>query len=172
MVPVAPEQSDQIMNDASLNPRAYPDRPYVGVGVVVFRGNEVLLAQRGKFPRRFTWSIPGGAQEIGETVHDAALREVREETALEIEIVGLIDVIDSIQRDETGRVQFHYTLVDFVAEWRGGEATAGDDVAGIRWVRLDELDSVELRSVTREIIQRGDAIRRRGRPHRRPDNLG
>lgn len=160
------------MKDDPPNPRAYPDRPYVGVGVVVFRGDEVLLAQRGKFPRRFTWSIPGGAQEIGETVHDAALREVREETAVEIEIVGLIEVVDSIQRDDVGRVQFHYTLIDFVAEWRAGEAVAGDDVAAVQWVRLDALDAVGLRPVTREIIQRGDAIRQRKAAFARPANLG
>src|SRR5690606_17052775 len=85
-----------------VNPRAYPDRPYVGVGVVVFRGDEVLLAMRGKLPRRFTWSIPGGAQEVGETVREAAAREIREETGLEIEILGLVDVIDSINREPDG----------------------------------------------------------------------
>jgi len=163
--------TDPAKNDGESNPRSYPDRPYVGVGVVVLRGDEVLLAQRGKWPRKFTWSIPGGAQEIGETVHEAALREVREETGLEIEIVGLIDVVDSIQRDESGRVQFHYTLVDFVAEWRAGEAMAGDDVAGIRWTRLDALDGCGLRPVTYDIIRRGDAIRRARRPFARPDNL-
>lgn len=164
------------MNDAAkpeseYNPRAYPDRPYVGVGVVVLRGDEVLLAQRGKWPRKFTWSIPGGAQEIGETVHEAALREVREETGVDIEIVGLIDVVDSIQRDPAGRIQFHYTLVDFVAEWRSGEAVAGDDVAGIRWTRLDALADWGLRPVTYDIIRRGEAIRRERRPFVRPGNL-
>ena len=164
-------KNDPNRNDGEYNPRAYPDRPYVGVGVVVLRGDEVLLAQRGKWPRKFTWSIPGGAQEIGETVQDAALREVREETGLEIEIVGLIDVVDSIQRDDAGRVQFHYTLVDFVAEWRSGEAVAGDDVAGIRWARLDSLAECGLRPVTHEIILRGEAIRRARRPFARPGNL-
>ena len=74
--------------DTKENPRAYPDRPYVGVGVVVFRGEEVLLAQRGKKPRLHSWSIPGGAQELGETIEDAAHREILEETGLEIEILG------------------------------------------------------------------------------------
>jgi ADP-ribose pyrophosphatase YjhB (NUDIX family) len=159
------------VSDQDHNPRSYPDRPYVGVGVVVLRGDEVLLAQRGKWPRKFTWSIPGGAQEIGETVQDAALREVREETGLEIEIIGLIDVVDSIQRDESERVQFHYTLVDFVAEWRSGEAVAADDVAGLRWVRLDALAEWGLRPVTEDIILRGDALRRARRPFSRPANL-
>lgn len=141
------------MNDEeAVNPRAYPDRPFVGVGVVIFRGHEVLLAQRGKRPRQFTWSIPGGAQELGETVHEAATREIREETGLEIEILGLVDVVDAINREPDGRVLFHYTLVDLFAEWRGGEAVAGDDVAEVRWVTLDQLDGYRLRPVTHDVI--------------------
>lgn len=146
------------------NPRAYPDRPYVGVGVVIFRGDQVLLAQRGKPPRRYTWSIPGGAQEIDETVREAARREVREETGLEIEILGLIDVVDSINRDPDGRVQFHYTLVDFVAEWRSGEAVAGDDVPEVCWADLDDLEGYNIRGVTLEIIRLAAKKRHELRP--------
>lgn len=142
------------------NPRAYPDRPYVGVGIVVFRGDEVLLAQRGKWPRKYAWSIPGGAQELGETVHQAALRELREETALEVEIIGLVDVVDSINRDRGGRVEFHYTLVDLAAEWRAGEAVAGDDVAAVKWVKLADLDDFELRRATARVIRQADQMRR------------
>lgn len=140
------------MNDQAPNPRLYPDRPYVGVGVVIFRGDEVLLARRGKLPRRYDWSIPGGAQEIGETVFEAGVREIREETGLDVEILGLVDVVDAINRDEDGRVQFHYTLIDLVAEWRAGEAVAGDDVAAVRWVAVAELDDYVLRRATREVI--------------------
>ena len=134
------------------NPRAYPRRPFVGVGVVIFRGEEVLLAQRGKRPRRNTWSIPGGAQELGETVEQAGIREIREETGLEIEILGLVDVVDSINRDDDGKVQFHYTLVDLMAEWRGGEAVAADDVAAVRWVKVKDLAKYDLRQVTYDVI--------------------
>lgn len=144
-----------------VNPRAYPDRPYVGVGVVVFRGAEVLLAMRGKLPRRFTWSIPGGAQEIGETVREAAIREIREETGLEIEILGLVDVVDSINREPDGRVLFHYTLVDLFAEWCSGEAVAGDDVAEVRWVRLDELQEYGLRQITHDVILQAERKRQK-----------
>ena len=98
------------------NPRAYPERPYVGVGVVVFRNDEVLLAKRNKEPRKDGWSIPGGAQELGETVEDAAYREISEETGLEVKLLGLVKVVNSINRDGNDRVLFHYTLVDFFAE--------------------------------------------------------
>ena len=136
------------------NPRAYPDRPYVGVGVVIFRGDQVLLAQRGVKSGDLFWSIPGGAQEVDETVREAGLREVKEETGLEVEILGLIDVVDSITRDDDGRVQFHYTLVDFFAEWRSGDAVAGDDCPAVCWADLDDLDRYKLRAVTLEIIHR------------------
>lgn len=135
------------------NPRAYPDRPFVGVGVVIFRGEQVLLAQRGTPPREVFWSIPGGAQELDETVREAGLREVREETGLEVEILGLIDVVDSISRDPEGRVEYHYTLVDFFAEWRRGEAVAGDDCPAVCWADLDDLEHYSLRTMTLEIIR-------------------
>lgn len=144
------------------NPRQYPTRPYVGVGVVIFRGDDVLLAQRGKWPRRGTWSIPGGAQELGETVNDAGKREIREETGLEIDIIGLIDVVDAITHDAAGAVEFHYTLVDLAAEWRSGEARALDDVADVRWVAIDAIDDYELRPATRQVIL--DARKMRAKP--------
>ncbi len=139
--------------------RSYPDRPYVGVGIVVFRDESVLLVERSKPPIRHRWSIPGGAQEIGETVHQAALRELMEETGLEADLIGLIDVVDSITRDEDSRVRFHYTLVDFAAEWRGGEAAAGDDASAVRWVPLAELEGMGLWDETVRIIRRGQSMR-------------
>ncbi len=144
-------------------PRAYPDRPYVGVGIVVFRGDEVLLAQRGKPPNMGSWSIPGGAQELGETVHEAAARELREETGLEVDILGLVDVVDSIRRDDDGDVAFHFTLVDMVAEWRAGEAIAGDDVPAVKWVKFAHIDQYDLRASTARVIRQAHEMRRRRR---------
>ncbi len=140
-------------------PRSYPDRPYVGVGIVVFRDESVLLVERAKPPIRHRWSIPGGAQEIGETVHQAALRELMEETGLEADLIGLIDVVDSITRDDDSRVRFHYTLVDFAAEWRAGEAVAGDDASAVRWVTLAELEGMGLWAETVRIIRSGQSMR-------------
>ncbi len=142
-------------------PRSYPDRPYVGVGIVVFRDESVLLVRRDKPPIRHLGSIPGGAQEIGETVHQAALRELMEETSLEADLIGLIDVVDSITRDQDSRVQFHYTLVDFAAEWRSGEAAAADDVGAVRWVPLADLEAMGLWTETVRIIRRGQSMRTR-----------
>ena len=132
--------------------RLYPDRPIVGVGVVVLRGDEVLLIRRAKPPVSDNWSIPGGAQEIGETVREAALREVAEETGLAVEIVGLVDVVDGITRDADGRARYHYTLVDFAARWTAGEARAASDAAAVRWVGLDALARVPMWAETRRIV--------------------
>ena len=134
-------------------------RPVVGVGVVVLRGAEVLLVRRGRPPRQGEWSIPGGKQELGETVREAARREVREETGVEIALLGLVDVVDGVRRDAAGTVVSHYTLVDFAAEWLSGEAVAGDDAAEARWTPLAGLDGYRLWSETRRIIAAAVAMR-------------
>jgi ADP-ribose pyrophosphatase YjhB (NUDIX family) len=104
------------------------------VGIVVWKGDEVLLVRRGRNPRKGEWSIPGGGQALGETVFEAAIREVAEETGLTIRATGIVTVVDSILRDAQGRAQFHYTLVEVNAEWVAGTARAADDVDDVRWV--------------------------------------
>lgn len=140
--------------------REYPDRPMVGVGVVVWRGAEFLLIQRGKAPRAGSWSLPGGMQELGETVRETAAREIREETGVEIEVKELIDVFDTITRDDAGRVRLQYTLVDFTAEWRGGEPVAGSDAAGVTWAHPDDIDKYNLWTETVRAIRLSSASRR------------
>ena len=138
--------------------RAYPSRPIVGIGVALFRGEDVLLVRRAKPPVSDRWSIPGGAQEIGETVREAALRELHEETGLQARIAGLIDVVDGITRDAAGAVRFHYTLVDFAAVWVAGTARAASDVAAVRWAGPSEIDAIPLWQETRRIIRAGRAL--------------
>lgn len=133
-------------------PRRYPSRPFIGVGIVLWRGAEVLLVRRGHPPRTGQWSLPGGVQELGETVFETARREVREETGLTVSISGLIDVIDSIHRDDDGRIEYHYTLVDVAAEWVAGEACAGDDAAELAWADAGDLARFDLWDETIRII--------------------
>ncbi len=135
--------------------REYPDRPFVGVGAVVLNGGRVLLARRGNPPRAGDWSLPGGAQMVGETVFETACREVREETGLTIEVLGVVDVIDSITRDPDGRIHYHYTLIDVVAQSDGDAAVAGDDAAAVGWFTLDDLAGLKLWSETERIIRLG-----------------
>jgi len=139
--------------------RQRPDRPIVGVGVVVWRGDRFLLVQRGKEPNKGQWSIPGGAQKLGETVFAAAAREVREETGLDVAVLSLVDVVDGIMTDDDGGVTYHYTLVDVVAESNSGVPLADDDAAAVGWFTLDELPALALWSETERII-RESALKR------------
>ena len=140
------------------DPRAYPSRPFVGVGVVIFKGEKILLAERNRRPNGKMWSIPGGAQELGETAEEAAIREIREETDLEINILGLVDVVDVIRRDIEGKVEYHYTLVDFYAEWLSGEAVANDDVSDVKWIRLGKISDEILQPITKSIIMKATTM--------------
>jgi ADP-ribose pyrophosphatase YjhB (NUDIX family) len=132
--------------------REYPDYPIVGVGVVVWKGDQVLLIRRGRPPREGSWSLPGGRQKLGETTRDTAIREVGEEAGIEIAVGHLLDVIDSIVPDDQGRIHYHYTLVDFDAEWRAGEARAGGDAAALEWADAGDLARYDLWDETLRII--------------------
>ena len=123
--------------------------PVPAVGVVCLRGDSVLLIRRGTPPRQGEWSLPGGRIEPGERAVDAALRELREETGVEAEITGLIDVVDGLF-PEAGR---HYVLIDYAARWLSGEPVAGDDAAEARFVALDEVEALIDWSETRRIIR-------------------
>lgn len=114
--------------------RRYPDRPVVGVLAVVLRGERALVVRRANPPMAGRWGFPGGVLELGETIAEGAMRELFEETGVEAEPAGVLTVIDSIDRDEEGRVRFHYTLVAVRGLWRAGEGIAGDDADEVAWL--------------------------------------
>jgi ADP-ribose pyrophosphatase YjhB (NUDIX family) len=141
--------------------RDFPDRPIVGVGVVVWRGDRVLLIRRGKPPRAGQWSLPGGAQELGETVAATARREVLEETGLELSALELLTVVDLIEQADpsatgpaTGpdHYRYHYTLIDFVAEAAPGAPFAAGDAADVAWFERASLPGLGLWDETLRII--------------------
>lgn len=133
--------------------RDYPEAPIIGVGVACFRGDDLLLIERGKPPRAGSWSLPGGRQKLGETVRACALRELVQETGVEAAIGALVDVVDSMTRDEEGGLIYHYTLVDYRADWISGEPRAGGDAADARWFAPAELARLELWEETRRVIE-------------------
>lgn len=130
--------------------------PISCAGVVCLKGETVLLIRRGQPPLRDHWSLPGGRIEPGERAADAALRELREETGVEAEITGLLDVVDGIF-PEGGR---HYVLIDYAARWVSGEPVAGDDAAEARFVALDKADAMVGWDETRRVIRMAAAARR------------
>lgn len=143
------------------DPREYPDRPWVGIGAVVFRGEDVLLVRSSKGSRRGQWSIPGGAQHVGETIFEAAIREIREEAGIEIAPLEIITAVDSIRRDAAGRTRFHFTLVDVLAEWRAGDLVPGDDADAADWVAAGRFAELKLWSETVRVIEMARAMRSR-----------
>lgn len=131
-------------------------KPVPAVGVVCIRGEDVLLIRRGTPPKLGEWSIPGGRIEAGEPARQAALRELKEETSVEADLVGLIDVVDAVFENRSGDlITRHYVLIDYVARWRAGTPVAGDDAADARFFHQSELHSLELWSETQRIIDAG-----------------
>lgn len=138
--------------------REYPSRPLVGIGIIVLRPGAVLLVRRGHAPAAGEWSLPGGAQELGETAEEAARRELMEETGLSVGPLTLVGHFDSIHRAPDGRIRFHYTILDFAAPYGDGEARAGSDVAELLWAREGELSAFALKPVATAMISRARAL--------------
>jgi 8-oxo-dGTP diphosphatase len=120
--------------------REYPEAPIIGVGAVVIDGGRVLLVRRGHEPLKGEWSLPGGALELGETLQQGVVREVLEETGLTVAPDGMVEVLDRISQDElSGRIRYHYVLVDFLCRVTGGSLLGGSDAEEARWVTQEEL---------------------------------
>jgi 8-oxo-dGTP diphosphatase len=138
---------------ASTGSRRYPPRPILGVGALIFDGDQVLLVQRGKEPLTGYWSLPGGAVETGERLEDALKREVLEETQLDVSVDSIATVFERIMPDANGVCEYHYLLVDFYCTFRGGQPNAGDDSKAVAWFRVAELAGVKLTEGTQSVIE-------------------
>jgi 8-oxo-dGTP diphosphatase len=134
--------------------RRYPKRPLVGVGALILDGERILMAQRGKQPLLGWWSLPGGALETGELLADAVRREVLEETGLEIEPLGVIEIFERIMRDDTGAPEYHYVLIDYICRTIGGALQAGDDVCRVEWIARGDLAKLQITEGTLGVIEK------------------
>ena len=139
--------------------REYPESPIVGVGGIIFANTSVLLVKRNKEPGKGLWSLPGGAVELGETLTDALEREIAEEASIEIEIGGLVRVLDRIVHDPAKRVKYHYVIVDYWGSLVSGQPEPATDVSDARFVKLSRLHKWGINRVVEETILMADKMR-------------
>ena len=144
---------DDLKNDILPPQNGYPNQPVVAVGAIVFRNNRVLLVRRAQAPSQNLWAIPGGRVEIGETLQEAAEREIFEETGITIRAREPVYTFDYIERDGSARPRFHYVIVDLQADYVRGAARAGDDAAEVRWVAAEDLAFLKVSSKTVRLLK-------------------
>jgi 8-oxo-dGTP diphosphatase len=146
------------MERAEVSPkREYPGAPVVGVGGVVIRDGRALLIKRGSAPLKDQWSIPGGTLELGESIQEGVRRELLEETGIEVRVGELIEVFDRIFRDDAGKIQYHFVIVDFLCEAISGEARAASDVTDVAWVNEEDLWNYKLTEAATRVIRKAFA---------------
>lgn len=132
--------------------RSYPDRPYLAASAAIVRDGHVLVVRRARQPTDGAFSLPGGVVESGETLAGAAVREVREETGIAIEPVGLAGYREFIRRDEDGRVALHFVILAFAARWLSGEFRPSAEIAEARWVRPAEIKELHTTEGLAQIV--------------------
>jgi len=132
----------------------YPDNPQVAVGAIVIRDNKILMVKRSLPPGKGLWAIPGGRVELGETLQEAAEREVKEETGVTVRAGNPVYTFDLLEQDDAGRIRFHYVIVDLVADHVSGEPNPGDDACEARWVTSKELQVLPVSQTTQEVLRK------------------
>ena len=151
--------------------RRYPEHPIVAVGVLLLDGERVLLVRRARPPQPGRWTVPGGGVEVGETLEEAAARELREETGLGCTLGPIVEVLDRVVHDSDGKIEFHYVILDLLGTQPTGELRVGSDASEARWVTLAELTGLDTTDGLEPVIRRALAMRdgsERG-PHRETD---
>ena len=133
--------------------RNYPQTPVCAVGAIVFRGDAVLLVQRGKPPAQGKWSIPGGVVRLGETLEDAVIRELREEVEMEVKPICVGKVLDRIYPDSEGKIAHHYVIIDYVCDAGAGQPRAGSDASDAGFFEIQKLDKIDMTEGTTEVIR-------------------
>jgi 8-oxo-dGTP diphosphatase len=129
------------MTDAA-NARTYPTRPYLAVSAAIFRDGRVLIVRRARPPAHGLYTLPGGGVELGETLEQAVVREVREETALDIEPIALTGYRQAIAQDKDGRIERHFVILPFAARWIAGEVSLNEELAEAHWLEPAELSGL------------------------------
>jgi 8-oxo-dGTP diphosphatase len=134
--------------------RDYPERPIIAVGAVIVENDRFVLVRRGTEPHKGEWTIPGGMLECGESLHEAVIREAREETSLTVKPITLVEVFERIIRNEAGQVQFHYVIMDYLCQPLDGTLHPGEDAADARWLTHTELDTLQVTEGTIRVLNK------------------
>jgi len=134
--------------------RQYPKKPVVGVGAVILDGDKILLEKRKNEPSKGKWSVPGGLVELGESVEQAVIREVKEETGLEVYEPRLVDVVNYVSLGEKGAVIYHYVIVDYLVTVKSGNPKAASDAEALKWVPFNEVEEYDLTESFRQFFRR------------------
>jgi len=134
--------------------RLYPDRPVIGVGAVIICDGRILLEKRGNEPGKGKWSVPGGIVELGESPEQAVVREVQEETGLRVRKPILIDVVNNLTMDETGKIKYDFVIIDYLVAVEGGDAKAASDAEELNWVPLNDVHNYSLTLSIQEFFRR------------------
>jgi 8-oxo-dGTP diphosphatase len=129
----------------------------LGVGALIFDGDQILLVERAGEPLKGYWSLPGGLLETGELIEDAVRRETREETGLEVELLYRFDLFERIMRDDQGRAEYHFVLVDYVCKIIGGDMRPADDVSRVEWAQVAKMRDYKITAGTLEAVERAYA---------------
>jgi mutator protein MutT len=134
--------------------KQYPKRPVVGVGAIILDGDKILLEKRKNVPSKGKWSVPGGLVELGESMEQAVIREVKEETGLEVYEPRLVDVVNYISLGERGAVIYHFVIVDYLVTVKSGKPKAASDAEDLKWVPFNEVEEYDLTKSFRSFFRR------------------
>jgi 8-oxo-dGTP diphosphatase len=140
------------LTSTSTQSRTYPTRPYLAVSAAIFRDGRVLIVRRAQPPAQGLYTLPGGGVELGETLADAVIREIREETGLEIEPLALAGYRQVIARDGAGQIERHFVILPFAARWIAGEVSLNEELAEARWLKPSELSGLETTEGLADIV--------------------
>ena len=138
--------------------RSYPSRPYLAVSAAIIRDGKVLIVRRARPPAYGVFTLPGGGVEAGETLREAVIREVKEETSLDVEPVGLAGFREVIGRDRDGNVERHFVILPFAARWVAGEVALNDELAEARWLAPAELEGLTTTEGLADVVRAALAL--------------
>jgi 8-oxo-dGTP diphosphatase len=143
---------DRTLMNNNENSRSYPTRPYLAVSAAIFRDRRVLIVRRARPPAHGLYTLPGGGVELGETLEEAVIREVREETSLDVEPVALAGYRQAIGRDAEGRIERHFVILPFAARWIAGDVSLNEELAEAHWLEPSALSGLQTTEGLAQIV--------------------